>query len=61
MRGTAWAFVLKDFVTSRLFYLVIGGLFASVVPTGPAQYEYSTVPLGTLDLWANFEIQRKSM
>src|SRR3712207_585608 len=57
MRGTAWTFVLKVFVASRLFYLLAGGLFASVVPTGPAHREVSAVPLGTLSLWANFDAE----
>ena len=55
MRETAWSFVLKVFVASRLFYLLAGGVLAGLVPLGWFQRQTSDVPFGTLNLWAHFD------
>jgi hypothetical protein len=48
-------FVLLVYVASRLFYLVVGPLSASVVPVGSFQRVTSDVPFGTLNLWAHWD------
>jgi hypothetical protein len=50
-----WSFVLLVYVTSRLFYLVAGALFARVVPMGNLQRITSDVPFGTMNLWAHWD------
>jgi hypothetical protein len=55
MVETAWSFVLKVFVVSRLFYLLAGGVLAGLIPVGSFQRETSDVPFGTLNLWAHFD------
>ena len=55
MRETAWSFVLKVFVASRLFYLLAGGVLVGLVPVGRFQLYTSDVPFGTLNLWAHFD------
>jgi Mannosyltransferase (PIG-V) len=47
--------VLLVYVTSRLFYLVTGALFARVVPVGSFQRVTSDVPLGTLNIWSHWD------
>jgi len=48
-------FVLLVYATSRLFYLVAGALFASIVPVGRFQRVTSDVPFGTMNLWAHWD------
>jgi Mannosyltransferase (PIG-V) len=49
------SFVLLVYVTSRLFYLVTGALFARVVPVGSFQRVTSDVPFGTMNLWSHWD------
>jgi hypothetical protein len=49
------SFVLLVYVTSRIFYLVAGALFAMVVPVGSFQRVTSDVPFGTMNLWAHWD------
>lgn len=55
MRETAWSFVLKVFVASRLFYLLAGLVLAGLVPLDPFQLRTSDAPFGALNLWAHFD------
>jgi Mannosyltransferase (PIG-V) len=48
-------FVLLVYVTSRLFYLVTGALFARVVPVGSFQRVTSDVPFGTMNTWSHWD------
>ena len=48
-------FVLLVYVTSRLFYLAAGALFARVVPVGSFQRVTSDVPFGTMNLWSHWD------
>jgi hypothetical protein len=49
------SFVLLVYVTSRLFYLVAGAMFARVVPVGSFQRITHDVPLGTMNLWSHWD------
>jgi hypothetical protein len=49
------SFVLLVYVTSRLFYLVTGTLFARVVPVGSFQRVTSDVPFGAMNLWSHWD------
>jgi hypothetical protein len=49
------SFVLLVYVTSRLFYLVAGALFARVVPVGSFQRVTSDVPFGTMNIWSHWD------
>ena len=48
-------FVLLVYVTSRLFYLAAGALFARVVPVGGFQRVTSDVPFGTMNVWSHWD------
>src|SRR5918998_297952 len=48
-------FVLLVYAASRLFYLVAGSLFASIVPVGSFQRITSDVPFGTMNIWAHWD------
>ena len=48
-------FVLLVYATSRLFYLLAGALFASIVPVGRFQRVTSDVPFGTMNLWSHWD------
>jgi mannosyltransferase PIG-V len=49
------SFVLLVYVTSRLFYLAAGALFARVVPVGTFQHVTFDVPFGTMNLWSHWD------
>jgi hypothetical protein len=49
------SFVLLVYVTSRLFYLVTGALFARVVPVGSFQRVTSDVPFGVMNIWSHWD------
>ena len=49
------SFVLLVYVTSRLFYLAAGALFARVVPVGSFQRVTSDVPFGTMNVWSHWD------
>jgi hypothetical protein len=49
------SFVLLVYVTSRLFYLVAGALFARVVPVASFQRITHDVPFGKMNLWSHWD------
>jgi hypothetical protein len=54
-RSNGLLFVLVVCVMSRLFYLVTGAWFATVLPAGPFHWRTPDVPLGTLNIWARWD------
>jgi hypothetical protein len=49
------AFVLLVYAVSRLFYLLAGAFFASVVPVSPYQQGTADVPFGTTNIWTHWD------
>jgi hypothetical protein len=49
------SFVLLVYVTSRLFYLAAGAVFARVVPVGGFQRVTLDDPSGTMNLWSHWD------
>jgi len=54
-RSDGLLFVLAVYAASRLFYLVVGALFASYLPAGGFYWLTPDVPLGRLNLWAHWD------
>lgn len=48
-------FVLLVYGTSRLFYLVVGIIFAATLPISPFHASTTDVPFGTLNIWAHWD------
>ncbi|HET7272903.1 MAG TPA: mannosyltransferase family protein [Rubrobacter sp.] len=54
-KRTGIGFVLAVYAASRMFYLISGSLFATVVPTSSFQRITSDVPSGSMNIWSHWD------